>query len=303
MSRKSAANKSNAGERILKFVGTAFILIALALFIWLGWLAIQERGEIETQQDLQDLFEKSASAISSFGMPSALAEEETADGEELPAEERRISERLLELREINFDLIGWLEVGEQISTPVVYRDNKFYLEHDFYGKESVNGTVFADVKNVNWETDPYVVLYGHNMRNGSMFGTLDEFQSLEHLIENSRIVFYSLYDDAVLEFIPFAVVDASMEKNHSSYLKLRNFEAFANPEDMTAAEAFISELIDRSLFEIPGIDVTTEDRIFALTTCSYKLPNARLTVFCRQLREGETLEALQEHVKINAKAK
>ena len=303
MRRKTTAKKPDAATLTLKIIGIAAIAIAVLLLAWLGWTLVQERDAIETQQDLQDLFDKSASAIPSFFLPTAHAKElDDAEGESA-AEERKISERLQELHDINFDLIGWLEVGDQISTPVVYRDNKFYLEHDFYGNESINGTVFADVKNANWETDPYVVLYGHNMRNGSMFGTLDDFQSLEHLIENTRVEFYSLYDDEVLQYVPFAVVDASMEKDHYAYLKLRNFAAFQDPEDMTAAEAFIAELIDRSLFEIPGVEATIDDRILALTTCSYKLPNARLTVFCRLLREGEDFEELQEHIRLNAKMK
>lgn len=303
MSRRTAAKgrQPEVKRRTLWIIGVIAIVAAAALLLWYACSNAQERSEAEIQEGLKDIFEGSASAPRQAPlislMPAAVAEELSA------VADRKISDRLVELYQINPELIGWLKVGEEISTPVVYRDNKFYLEHDFYGNTSSSGTVFADVKNVNWETDPYIVLYGHNMRNGTMFGTLDEFQALEHLVENSGVEFFSLYDDEVLQFIPFAVVDASMNKGEPTYLKLRNFSAFDDLEDLTAAEAFLEELVERSMFEIPGIDVATDDRVIALTTCSYKLPNARLTVFCRQLREGETLEALQEQIRLNAKAK
>lgn len=232
-----------------------------------------------------------------FGRAEALAEE-------LPSVvDKRISQRLLELWNINNELIGWLEMGERISTPVVYRDNEFYLEHDFYGNENISGTVFADVKNENWETDPYVLLYGHNMKNGSMFGTMDQYQKLEYFVENTKVVFRSAFNDEVVEYVPFAIVDASMDQDNDQYLKIRSFSAFNDPEDLTEAEAFIAEIRERSMIDIPGLEVMPEDRIIGMVSCSYKLPNGRLTVFCRALREGETAEQMEELIRTTAQLK
>lgn len=61
-----------------------------------------------------------------------------------------IPERFSELYEINPDIIGWLRAGELADEPVVFRDNEFYLDHDFRGEYSGIGTVFADEKNTDW---------------------------------------------------------------------------------------------------------------------------------------------------------
>lgn len=304
MSRRSSAKSKST----LRLLTAAVIVAAIVLLSYFAYTKILEYREIQTQEELKDLFHGTASGrnvgetcFSIFG--TAFAEEETTDIIPTVVEEKYISERFAELYEINPEVIGWIEVGENISTPVVYRDNEFYLDHDFYGKESASGTVFADIRNEMWETDPYVVLYGHNMKNGTMFGTLDQYKSLDYLVENTKVDFHSVYNDEVVSFVPFAVVDASMDKDNAHYLKLRSFSAFENPEDMADVEIFLQELLDRSFFEIPGLDVTSEDRIFALVTCSYQLENARITVFCRQLREDETHEQMAEMFRLNARVK
>ncbi len=212
--------------------------------------------------------------------------------------DRRISEKLLELWQSNPEVIGWIEMGKDVATPVVYRDNSFYLNHDINGNPSQDGTVFADVRNLNWETDPYVLLYGHNMRSGRIFGYVDQYQYLDYFKENARVEFFSAYNDEVFQYVPFAVVDGSMDQDHPAYFKVRSFSAYKTPE---TAEAFLQEIQARTLIEVPGLEVSIDDRIIGMITCSYKVPNGRITVFCRALREGETMDEMLEYVWENAR--
>lgn len=221
--------------------------------------------------------------------------------EEIPQETPRvISDRLAQLLEINDEVIGWLIAGNDISTPVVYRNNAYYLKHDFYGRYSKGGTVFIDEENEGWETDPYMIYYGHHMKDGTMFGPLINYQELDYFKENTAIEVHSLYDHQVARYVPFAVVDASVQLNHDEYFFLRRYETYASPIDLTAVGAFIDELQERSLFEIQGLDVAAEDRIICLVTCSYRVKDGRLMVFCRQLRDGETPEDMAALIDANA---
>ncbi|NLO84299.1 MAG: class B sortase [Clostridiales bacterium] len=221
--------------------------------------------------------------------------------EEIPQESQRvISDRFAELAEINDEVVSWLIAGTDIDTVVVYRDNDHYLDHDFYGRYSKGGTVFIDEENENWETDPYVIYYGHHMKDGSMFGPLIDYQELDYFKENTAIEVHSLYDNQVTQYVPFAVVDASVRLNHEEYFFLRRYETYASPIDSTAVHAFIAELQDRSLYEIPGLDVTAEDQIICLVTCSYRLKDGRLMVFCRRLHDGETAEEMAALIDANA---
>lgn len=285
--------------RVVRIAIFAAVLLALALLIYFASVKVQEYREVQTQEELQRIFDGEASAEKlSFSLfPSARAEEVLAEGE------RPISQRLRPLWEINSDVIGWLEMGNDISTPIVYRNNEYYLEHDFYGKTSKSGTVFLDAANQEWETEPYMLVYGHNMKNGTMFGMLDKYQQLDYFKENLNIQFHSLYEDEVTVYLPFAVVDASMDKNDAHYMKLRSFSSFDEEADPDAAEAFIAEIRDRSVIEIPGLEVTAEDRILGMVTCSYVLKDARVTVFCRELREDENQEEMLNFILENAKEK
>ena len=168
------------------------------------------------------------------------------------------------------------------------------MNHDFYGKTNKAGTVFADVKNVNWETDPYVVYYGHHMKNGTMFGYMIRYKKLDYFKQNTHVEIHSVYDNQVTEYVPFAIIDASMVKSNNAYFYLRRFDDFAEPADPAVINEFIEELQYRSMYDIPGLDVTAEDKIISLVTCSYDLPDGRFMLFCRELRERETSEQMAE---------
>ena len=119
-----------------------------------------------------------------------------------------IPERFRELYEINPEIIGWLKVGELADEPVVFRDNEFYLRHNFRGEYNGIGVVFADEKNTDWADAPYIVLYGHNIDGGIKFGKFWQYRELEHLNENAVIEWDTIRSDAVKEYAVFAVFDA-----------------------------------------------------------------------------------------------
>ena len=79
---------------------------------------------------------------------------------------------------MNPNVIGWIEIpGLSISYPVVQgTDNAYYLHHLFTGEYNSSGSIFADWHNQPDFADPNTIVYGHNMKNGSMFGTLSHYQ-------------------------------------------------------------------------------------------------------------------------------
>ena len=83
------------------------------------------------------------------------------------------------LEEINPDVIAWIEIpGLEISYPVVQgRDNDYYLHHLITGENHKSGSIFMDFHNQENLSDRNSIIYGHNMKDGSMFGTLDQYQS------------------------------------------------------------------------------------------------------------------------------
>ena len=106
------------------------------------------------------------------------------------------------LKSQNSDIIGWIKVeGTKIEYPVVKTsDNNFYINHNFYKNKSKSGWIFADYRNKLNGNDKNIIIYGHNMRNDSMFGTLEKVltSSWYEKEENRNVVFiteneYSIY--------------------------------------------------------------------------------------------------------------
>lgn len=200
-----------------------------------------------------------------------------------------IPARFSTLYAANPELIGWLRVGDIVDEPVVLRDNSFYLSHGFDRQPNNSGTVFADEENASWYSDDYVILYGHNIHDGSKFAPLSKYKKLDFLKANPVIEWDTVRSgDAAGEYAVFALFDASMLPDDDGYFHLRRFDELREGGD-EAMQTLIDELKTRSLADIP-LDVAPGDRILALVTCSYSNADGRLLIFTRALRGGETAE-------------
>ena len=86
-----------------------------------------------------------------------------------------------ELYELNSAVVGWIQVADCVDYPVLWRDNSYYMDHDFYGKSSTSGSIFLDARNNSDMSDSVLLIYGHNMRSGEMFGDLDRYREADYL--------------------------------------------------------------------------------------------------------------------------
>lgn len=288
--RKQKERRRQELRRIFAMIAVLCMMAAVMLSVALRTMILEEQKEADVQQQIAS--------------ERALATESAqiqADAE-LPVETQPyISAGMETLYAQNSELIGWISAGEAVDTPVVLRDNEYYLKHDFYGSSSASGTVFADERNQEWQTDQYLLLYGHNMRMGTMFGKLNEYENLDFLKENALVEFRMLYNDEVRQYVPFAVLSASMEEGNADYFHLRNFELFEQEprDDMKVAEYYM-EIRNRSIVSVPGVELLPYDNVLVLVTCSYELSDARLMVFCREVREGESVDELVSAVQQTA---
>lgn len=202
-----------------------------------------------------------------------------------------IEDALMPVYNENHHTVGWLTVGDDISLPVVqYDDNDFYLKHDFYGSESRAGTLFMDKRCCLWPNNAHWMIHGHNMKDGSMFGTLDDYRNIDYLRQYPTITFHSLYEK--YSYIPIAIFDASMTKGTEGYFRIARFN-FDSGEEF---RQFIDEIRAKSIFNIP-VNAHEEDQLLTLVTCSYFHDNGRLLVVCRRLRDGENIADAAELVR------
>lgn len=187
-----------------------------------------------------------------------------------------------DLLALNPETVGFLRIGDTISLPVVQRsnDNSYYLNHSFNNEESIAGTLFLDGSNLLIPEDANLIIYGHNMRNGTMFRPLVGYERLDFLKENPLVRFDTIYRNRT--YVPFAVFSATADTGSERYVDIRRFMM-----DETEWEEYIASMRKLSVHNIP-VDVHFGDHVLLLVTCEYTHNNGRFMVALRALREGET---------------
>ena len=175
-----------------------------------------------------------------------------------------------ELAGMNGDYRCWIYApGTQIDYPVVQSDdNSHYLKRMFNGARNSAGTLFIDYRNLSDFQDPNTLIYGHHMRNDSMFGTLTDYADQEYY-EGHPILLIMTVDEVFL--LEIFVGYTTSDKDHCYDI------AISDEEDMAA---FIDEAVRKSDFA-SGVQVKTTDRLVTLSTCAYAFEDARYILIGR----------------------
>ena len=203
--------------------------------------------------------------------------------EKVLLDEEKILPELREIWEINHDLVGWLYIeGTNIDYPVVQReDSEYYLLHDFYGNNNGNGQIILDA-----QCDPYtpsynLIISGHRMDSGRMFGYLPQYYEKEKSWEEHRIVEF----DSLLERKQYVVFAAFYSADYD--VDEEGFRYNADIQYRVETERWLAEIRENQLYDT-GIDATFGDEFITLTTCSRQFHrDGRFVVVCRRIREGE----------------
>jgi sortase B len=181
----------------------------------------------------------------------------------------------------NPDTVGFLEIEEMLSLPVVQRpnDNEYYLDHSFEGAKALEGTLFLDGMNRLAPEDDCLIVYGHNMKNHTMFGRLSAYGDISHLHQHPVVHFDTIYENR--SYVAFAAFSASMVQGDPRYFDVRNFIF-----DEDGFDKFVLKLQSRSVFKSP-VDVRYGDALLLLVTCDYSNREGRFILALRQLRPDE----------------
>lgn len=218
---------------------------------------------------------------------SAVKEQMPAQGMEAEgqsdtlAQERDISDRFRELYAANNDLTGWLIIpGTVIDYPVMQcEDNEYYLHHNFYREEDRYGCLFVkDIADVDTPGTNFII-YGHNMKDGAMFGELDEYRDKSFYEEHPFINFDTLYEERTYEIM--AVFLSRVYKEDEDVFKYYQFYQADSEEEFLA---FYENIMDRTLYET-GVTAEFGDTFLMLSTCAYHEENGRLVVVAKRRNE------------------
>lgn len=198
---------------------------------------------------------------------------ETAETETATEEQSEvIPVKFEELQTVNPDVYAWITVpGTDIDYPILQHasDNTYYLMHNIDGSYGYPGCIYTENMNSKDFTDNNTVIYGHNMKNGSMFAQLHKFEDPDFFKENREVLIY--LPDEVLHYTIFAA--HIYDDRHLLY----SFD-FTDPEVYQKYLDSIFSTRDMSANIDKDITVTTDDQIITLVTCIGSQPSNRLLV-------------------------
>lgn len=202
----------------------------------------------------------------------------TGDTEETAFEKMTGFDALLQ---INGDLKGWISIpGTVLSLPVVQgKDNDWYLTHDFYGKQDRHGTIFADCEADLTTGTPNIVLYGHHMRDGSMFGILKGYREAAFCEEHPSFFLYLSGEER--EYEVYAVLRNDIFEGNKAPFQYYDYKKINDEETF---EEYCTILAENAIYDT-GVKVQAGDELVTLCTCDYGSADQRLLVVGRRKRQ------------------
>jgi sortase B len=172
------------------------------------------------------------------------------------------------------DVIGWIDMdGLNISYPIVQgSDNDFYIHHAPDKTETKSGSLFLDASCTGLH-DPYSVIYGHNMKDGSMFARLRGYTS-QSLFQQTAGGLTLYTPDGAWRYQIFAVCIVSPEDEV--------YTLGFSPDDIF--QKHLDSICRRALYST-GVSADTQDTVLVLSTCTGKDGAQRLTVFAKRVEK------------------
>lgn len=192
----------------------------------------------------------------------------------------------------NPEIKAWIKIKNvDVDHAICQADNNdFYLHHNMYKSKSRYGSLFFDYRNDTSSSDrsQNLTVYGHNMKDGSMFGTLKKYKDLDFYLDNPT--FTVTTPDGFEEYAIFSImIMNAVAEDDNDYLYGFTRSNFSSSEHFMS---WISESLERSIITT-DIQIESDDQIMTLVTCEddkLTFPNARLVLMAKKLEPSETNE-------------
>lgn len=258
-----------------------FIIVVILLLIAFGVSAFMV-GSYILESKQQEKLHNDLAQIAENANPTTQATQapETQQSTETPTEttvetdppEPTMIPAYEELYNQNSDTVGWLQIeGTKLNNPVVQTpdDPNYYLKRDFNGNASDWGTVYAWGAADLLTPSDNVTLFGHTMKDGSMFACLHNYTSKDYWEENKLIFFNTLNEYHTYKI--YAVFKVSANIGSFAY------HQFVDADSAESFNDFVSTCKALSFYDT-GVTPVYGDKLLTLSTCEYTLDNGRLVV-------------------------
>lgn len=191
----------------------------------------------------------------------------------------------------NEDMAGWLVIpGMVIDYPIMWtpEDENYYLRRGFDKKKLSAGCLILDTDSCVDPLSTNLIIHGHNMKAGTMFGTLEKYKNEDFYQEHKQIILHTKECQRNYEVI--AVFRSQVYKKSDKVFKFYKFFQANTEEEFND---FYDNIKAMSLYDT-GVTATFGDRFITLSTCSYHVDNGRFVVVAKEVAPGDTYLPVEE---------
>lgn len=250
-------------RKIINIILVAIIIVCLSI---IGYKYYNYNKDDKLNSEIQDLQpvinEASDSDNNSSGENDG--QDQSKDGDYVNSANEE------ELKSINSDYKMWIQIeNTNINYPVVQgSDNDYYLKHNFRKESNISGTVFVESAN-DIDNDKNIILYGHNMRNGTMFNNITNYKEESFFNEDNKINI--IMNNTLYEYEAFSVYVKNVSEVNLA-IGFASEDEFINYAYNEAEESLYKK----------DVDFSAGDNLITLVTCSYEFTDARTIVVARR---------------------
>ena len=267
---KNEKNSVQKRKSITNGICNILLVCCVVVFLFSGWQLVTalieyQKGEETYETILQE----------TVVLPDDTDEKENMEAEESKEEELLPSIDWTKLKNMNDDLIGWLYIPDTaIQYPIVSStDNDYYLHHTFDKSKNACGCIFMDKDNqIDFSSDN-TVLHGHNMKNGTMFGSLRKFEKKSYWESHPYI--WIIRENTAMKYEIFSVgiTEAGSEVYTLEFGSSENFDSY------------LEKRIHQGAAYETDVNVTSSDKILTLSTCTSDTETGRRVVQAKLICE------------------
>lgn len=266
-------------RRIFLILFAAVFLLSAGMLLRYYWSGQTEQSRYQELSALRpQVGDRPAPTQPGETIPESTAPETVTVTDPKTGAERQILAEFSQLYALNSDIIGWLTVpGCEIDYPVMHtpEDPEFYLRRNFDKKSQTRGCLFIEAECDVFAPSDNITIYGHRMRDKTMFGQLEKYRKPEFCNKNPYIYFDTLEEKHTYQVIAVFLTTATKGEGFSYH----NFIHAESEEDF---EAFVAGIQEIALYDT-GITASYGDKLICLSTCEYSQTNGRLVVVAKRI--------------------
>ena len=256
------------------------VLCGMASIVCLGYFGVYNWYNYRTADNYKQLSELKDKEPTASDAPAPVIHYTAEEGQSTPPP---VLDEYKNLLNKNKRLIGWVKIDDtNIDYPVMQTtDNEYYLDHNLNQEYDKNGSIFMDKDCDVLKPSTNLILYGHHMKSGQMFGNLSLYSDQNYYEKHPYIQFDTIYEKGLYE-----IMYVFRSRVYSEDEIVFKYYQFIDAQSEQEFDSYMNDMEGMSLYDT-GVTAQYGDRLLTLSTCDYQEKNGRFVVVAKKVTTKE----------------